>query len=262
MLSANTRDKVWVELLKVARPDSRFHFDFSHFIADFNGSDAATRLLVAHSAFRDASVVFITPDNCLEDLRYEALRTGKTELTTTYGIRRRFWMLDSQLIKPGDYRYAATLDGMERVGQPLTLADIRARYAGESSSGIQMMVTGTGAINHRGIRFGKAMDTSTSSGRCSSPLALSTKTQSPARPFTVRCWRTFLSRRAWTLTLRQAALMAHELAKEAPQIFPPHKTLNGWQRCAATIRSSGTVAWCMPATRPPARWKWQKPRPS
>jgi 5-formyltetrahydrofolate cyclo-ligase len=41
------RNKVWVQLRHVARPDSRFHHDYSSFIADFDGSSAATDLLVS-----------------------------------------------------------------------------------------------------------------------------------------------------------------------------------------------------------------------
>lgn len=32
---ASVRERVWNELRKVAVPDSRFHFDFGEFIADF-----------------------------------------------------------------------------------------------------------------------------------------------------------------------------------------------------------------------------------
>jgi 5-formyltetrahydrofolate cyclo-ligase len=42
------------------------------------------------------------------------------------------------------------LDGMERLGQPLSLTDILAK-----NWHIPLMVTGTGAINTKGVRFGK-----------------------------------------------------------------------------------------------------------
>jgi 5-formyltetrahydrofolate cyclo-ligase len=146
----DVRKRVWESLLKVARPDSRHHFDFSSFIADFEGSDQATVRVTQLPTYKKSNVIFITPDNCLEDLRLQALKDGKTVLITTYGIRRGFWVLDPLRIDPSDYRYAAMLDGMERLGQPVTLAEI-------VSSGwrIPMMVTGTGAINHYGVRFGK-----------------------------------------------------------------------------------------------------------
>ncbi|KAI1370227.1 5-formyltetrahydrofolate cyclo-ligase [Hypoxylon crocopeplum] len=144
------RARVWRELRKVAYPDSRFHYDFSSFIADFNGSQqAADRLLSLH-AYQDCDMVFITPDNCLQYLREETLNAGIKVLTTTYGIKRGFWLLDPDKIRQSSYKYASTLDGMERVGKHASLEDIL-----NWDLSVGCMVTGTGAINHKGIRFGK-----------------------------------------------------------------------------------------------------------
>jgi 5-formyltetrahydrofolate cyclo-ligase len=140
---------VFRELRKVAIADSRFHFDFGEFIADFEGSDAAVARLVSHRFYQESKVIFITPDNCIEQLRNQALRDGKTILMTTYSIRRGFWVLDPARIPKELYLYASTLDGMERVGTPVTLAEI------SSMPALDYMVTGTGAINEEGVRFGK-----------------------------------------------------------------------------------------------------------
>ncbi|BDD60404.1 hypothetical protein MPDQ_000810 [Monascus purpureus] len=150
MSKSDTRNRVWESLRKVALPDSRHHYDFSSFIADFQGSEQAISRLTALPIYQDSAILFITPDNCLEDLRLQSLRDGKTILMTTYGIRRGFWVLDPNHIPVEDYRYAATLDGMEKVAQPVALADIRSR-----GWKIPLMVTGTGAVNLRGVRFGK-----------------------------------------------------------------------------------------------------------
>jgi 5-formyltetrahydrofolate cyclo-ligase len=147
---ASVRERVFHELRKVALPDSRFHYDFGEFIADFAGSDQAIDSLMRHRFYRDSSLIFITPDNCLEQLRYRALQDGKRILMTTYSIKRGFWLLDPGQIPTDKFLYAATLDGMERVGTPLTLADIRERF-----TSVDYMITGTGAINDQGIRFGK-----------------------------------------------------------------------------------------------------------
>ncbi|KAH8682499.1 5-formyltetrahydrofolate cyclo-ligase [Xylariales sp. PMI_506] len=181
---SDVRARVWTELRKVAIPDSRFHFDFAEYITDFAGSAAATDLLVALPCYRDAAVLFVAPDNCLEDLRRRALRDGKRLLVTTYGIRRGFWLLDpaemdllrkgegegedeTQVIDEWKLAYAATLDGMERLGRPVPLRDLAAMASKSSSpasstttagaDGLQipLMVTGTGAVNGQGIRFGK-----------------------------------------------------------------------------------------------------------
>jgi 5-formyltetrahydrofolate cyclo-ligase len=146
---SDVRERVFRELRKVAIADSRFHFDFGEFIADFEGSDAAVARLVSHRFYQESKVIFITPDNCIEQLRNQALRDGKTILMTTYSIRRGFWVLDPARIPKELYLYASTLDGMERVGTPVTLAEI------SSMPALDYMVTGTGAINEEGVRFGK-----------------------------------------------------------------------------------------------------------
>jgi len=144
------RERVFAALRRVALPDSRFHYDFGEFIADFVGSSAATDRLMAHPFYRQAECLFITPDNCIEELRYRTLCDGKRILITTYSIRRGFWLLDPARIPRDRHLYAATLDGMEKHAMPLTLADIRRMLPR-----IDYMITGTGAINEQGVRFGK-----------------------------------------------------------------------------------------------------------
>ncbi|GHB25787.1 5-formyltetrahydrofolate cyclo-ligase [Salinicola rhizosphaerae] len=146
---SDVRQRVFRDLRQVAFPDSRFHFDFGEFIADFQQREAATERLVAHRYYQEAKVIFITPDNCLEELRHRALQDGKQVLMTTYSIKRGFWLLDPAEIPEDRYLYAATLDGMERMGRAVTLAEIR------QMPKTDFMVTGTGAINEAGIRFGK-----------------------------------------------------------------------------------------------------------
>ena len=147
---SSIRTKVWAELHKVSLPDSRFHHDYSSFIADFHGSTDATTLLTSLPSYKTASVIFIAPDNCIQELRYRALLDGKTVVVTTYGIRRGFWVLDPAVIPRERWEMASLLDGMERLGARVTLAEIQ-RGIGR----IDLMVTGTGAINLRGLRFGK-----------------------------------------------------------------------------------------------------------
>ena len=146
---ADVRERVFKDLRQVAFADSRFHYDFGEFIADFAGSEAALERLVAHRYYQQSQYLFITPDNCVEQLRYRALRDGKRVLMTTYSIRRGFWILDPATIPADKLLYAATLDGMERMGRPLSLEQIAAM------PGPDYMITGTGAINEKGIRFGK-----------------------------------------------------------------------------------------------------------
>ncbi|MCJ1399735.1 hypothetical protein MMC11_002937 [Xylographa trunciseda] len=147
---SSIRQLVWSELKKVAYADSRFDFDFNEFIPNFQGSYEAAKRLMLLPIYQSAKFVFITPDNCLEDLRYKALVDGKVVLITTYAIRRGFWLLDPSQINPSSYRYVSTLDGMEQLARSISLNDMM-----ELGLQIDLMVTGTGAINLDGIRFGK-----------------------------------------------------------------------------------------------------------
>ena len=143
------RERVWKELRTVAKPDSRFHFDFSEYITDFIGSEEATARLVALNEYKQARVVFITPDNCLESLRAQAVRDGKTLLMTTYGIRRGFVVLPPHTVQPGLEEYAVLLDAIEKIGHYISLSEIQQNYR------IDLLVTGGSAVTRNGARFGK-----------------------------------------------------------------------------------------------------------
>ena len=63
------RVQIWEKLRKVARPDSRFAWNFAEFITDYEGSDQCAYLLTQTDVYKESKVVFITPDNNLEKLR-------------------------------------------------------------------------------------------------------------------------------------------------------------------------------------------------
>ena len=147
------RQRVWPKLREVAFPDSRFHYDFSSFIADFEGSHDAVEALAQQPCYLNASTLFVTPDNCLEELRYRALRDGKNVLVTTYAIRRGFYLLDPRIIDTHSKRFQSSiLDAMERpgLGRWISLSSLK-----EQKLQVDLLVTGTGAIDHAGMRFGK-----------------------------------------------------------------------------------------------------------
>lgn len=150
MISRNDiRQKVWDALRKVALPDSRFHFDFSEFIADFIGSDQATVRLTELDIYKNARVVFVTPDNCLEQLRGQVIRDKKILLMTTYGIRRGFIELLPEQVPSGMENYVVLLDAIEKAGRYTSLEEIQQRYR------IDLLVTGGSAVTHTGVRAGK-----------------------------------------------------------------------------------------------------------
>lgn len=143
------REKVWTMLRGVARPDSRFHWDFGSFIADFEGSDICSQRLRGFDSWTGSDVVFITPDNSTEAVRRAAVSDNKTCLMTTYGIRRGFLVLDPNDVPANELAYAATLDGMDHYGRPVDLDEIA------KLGHIGLLVTGGSAVNHQGLRIGK-----------------------------------------------------------------------------------------------------------
>ncbi|MET0702247.1 MAG: 5-formyltetrahydrofolate cyclo-ligase [Mycobacterium sp.] len=147
--TAQHRERIWSELAKVARPDSRFHWDFSSFIADFDGSDTCARKVTELDVYQDGGLMFITPDNSTEAFRLQAMRDERPFLMTTYGLVRGFLYLEANVVPEADRRYAATLDGMDRYARPVTLAEI------EELAPITLLVTGGSAVSANGVRFGK-----------------------------------------------------------------------------------------------------------
>src|SRR5579875_2896900 len=143
------RRRVWTQLRSVARPDSRFHWNFAEFIADYEGSEVGAEQLQALPAWQSSRLMFITPDNNLEVVRRKAMEDGKRFVMSTYGIARGFLFIDPARLSPHDYGWAATLDGMDRFGQPLNLLDIR------SLGSFDLLVTGGSAVSTNGVRFGK-----------------------------------------------------------------------------------------------------------
>ena len=118
------RPLIWEELRKVARPDSRFSWKFSEFIADYEGSDLCAENLCATEIYRNSEVVFITPDNNLETFRERAIRDKKTILMTNYGIERGVFLIAPGSVPEGKEELASTLDGVQRYWKFITLREI------------------------------------------------------------------------------------------------------------------------------------------
>jgi len=146
---AGYRLNVWETLRKYARPDSRFHWDFSKFIPDFRGSTRCAERIRRLPAYRRAKLLFITPDNCLEYFRELCIRDGKRFLMTPYAIRRDFFYLDPRRVPRGMEALASTLDGIERYARPVSLRKMM------RLGRVDMLVTGVSIVNTKGVRYGK-----------------------------------------------------------------------------------------------------------
>lgn len=143
------RQQIWSRLRDHALPDTHFHFNFAEVIPDFVDSAAATDRIDALPEVRDAELIFVTPDNCLVEMRRRLLAAGKTIVVSTYGIYRGFFRLGPDNVPKGHELYAAWLEGLEHFGTPITLAEIA------KLGRFDVMLTGASAVSTDGVRFGK-----------------------------------------------------------------------------------------------------------
>jgi 5-formyltetrahydrofolate cyclo-ligase len=143
----NVRRQVWIQLHGVAKPDSRFHWDFSQFIPDFEGSTICAERLINTPTYRTAERVLVTPDNSLADFRARCIVDGKTLIVPTYGLIRGLISLNRETVPAGQEAFAGTLDGLDVFGSPYLTS------ISDHPSGPQMMVTGASVLNSQGIRI-------------------------------------------------------------------------------------------------------------
>jgi 5-formyltetrahydrofolate cyclo-ligase len=123
--------------------------NFAEVIPDFEGSAAATDRIIALPAFQASNFAFITPDNCLTDLRRRMLEAQKPFVMSTYNIHRGFLFIEPGRVSKGAELYAAWLEGMEHFGRSVSLEDIT------KMGRFDFMATGASAVSTEGIRFGK-----------------------------------------------------------------------------------------------------------
>jgi 5-formyltetrahydrofolate cyclo-ligase len=143
------REEVWKKLYAVAYPDPIFDYDFSNFIADFQGSQKCVDLITNLDVWKHSGLVFITPDNSLIGLREHAIRSGKRFVMTTYGIRRGFILIDPAQIPKEQATLASTLYGAELFGRKISLKDLT------QLGMLDLVITGAAAVTTQGVRFGK-----------------------------------------------------------------------------------------------------------
>lgn len=141
------RRAVWVNLQKVARPDSRFHWDFTAFIPDYTGSELCTKRIRAMPAYQQAAVVLVTPDNNLETLRAGCLEDRKLMVVPTYALGRGFLCLERGDVPAGGEKLAATLDGLDRFGRPYPLEGVTTERRPD------LLITGASVLNRQGVRL-------------------------------------------------------------------------------------------------------------
>jgi 5-formyltetrahydrofolate cyclo-ligase len=146
----DVRERVWSQLRDVARPDSRFAWDFGEFIADYEGSDAGADRLLELADDRGCETWLVTPDNNLDPLRERLVGRSTPFLMPSYGIRRGFLSLDPAAVPDEEAAFASVLDGVNRFGQRVPLETLEADHPP-----LDIMVTGASFVTPDGLRMGK-----------------------------------------------------------------------------------------------------------
>jgi 5-formyltetrahydrofolate cyclo-ligase len=144
------RKRVWEKLREVAVPDSRFAWDFSEFIADYEGSHSGAVRLLELAETNSWESWLVTPDNNLDPLRERLIERDMPYLMPTYGIRRGFLGLDPDDVPSGEAAFASVLDGMNRFAERQSLEELE-----ENHPPLDVMVTGASFVTKDGLRMGK-----------------------------------------------------------------------------------------------------------
>lgn len=144
------RKQVWDDLRGVARPDSRFAWDFAEFIADYEGSEQNAQRIRELAGDLDITTWFVTPDNNLDKLRESLVRDNIPFVMPSYGILRGFLSLHPEDVPAGDERFVGTLDGMNRYASPIPFGELADRQ-----ETFDILVTGSSFVTTDGLRMGK-----------------------------------------------------------------------------------------------------------
>lgn len=143
------RHKVWKELRKVAKPDSRWHWNFEEFVPDFEGSEQCAATLREMQWYQESDLLFIAPDNSLAHVRKQAIEDGKKIIVATYAIERGFKYIQPKSVPADCSLFAATLDGLDIFGQTIGINELVAMGK------INLLVTGVSLVSETGVRWGK-----------------------------------------------------------------------------------------------------------
>ena len=138
------RERIWDELEDSG--DARFPYPPHGRIPNFAGAEDAADRLAELEAWQEATVIKSNPDSPQLPVRRAALRQGKTVYMAVPRLRDEqcFLRLDPETIEDTDQ--AATIGGSAEFGE---------QVAPEEMERIDLIVSGSVAVNEQGARIGK-----------------------------------------------------------------------------------------------------------
>jgi len=138
------RMNVWkyMESNEIALPPRPCYYKVPNFI----GSRYAAARLSRSSYFRNAEVIYVAQDPPLIHVREEVLRSGKLLITSSYRLRKGFFLLDPGKIHPKAIRAAVSLRGVSRYGEAVSMS---------TNHKVDLYVIGSVAVTLNGARLGR-----------------------------------------------------------------------------------------------------------
>ncbi len=140
---ARIRREVWsrLERLEIATTPRPCYGKIPNFVGSLNAARKITRL----AAFREARVIYSTPDLPQKPIREEALRRGKVVVTALPRLNG-YLLLDPAKIPRDMVSYATTVRGSLKMGRRVpVLEDVK----------VDLVVLGSVAAGRDGARLGK-----------------------------------------------------------------------------------------------------------
>ena len=138
------RERVWDELEE--RGQARFPYPPHGRIPNFAGADDAAERLAALDAWRAADAIKANPDAPQLPVRRAALRAGKTVYVAVPRLRDEECFLRLDPDEVDDVDHATTIGGSAEVG---------VEVGPDGTEPIDLIVSGSVAVNEQGARVGK-----------------------------------------------------------------------------------------------------------
>lgn len=115
-------------------------------VPNFVGSRYAASRLSRSPYFRNAKIIYVAQDPPLIHVREEVLKSGKLLITSSYRLRKGFFLLDPEKIHPRAIRVAVSLRGVSRYGEAVSMS---------SNHEVDLYVIGSVAVTLNGARLGR-----------------------------------------------------------------------------------------------------------
>ena len=138
------RERVWDDL--EASGEARFPFPPHGRIPNFAGAEEAAERLAATDAWADAAVIKSNPDSPQRPVRRRALEAGKTVYMAVPRLRDEECFLRLDPAEIDDVDRATTISGSAELG---------VQVGPDEMDPVDLIVSGSVAVNDRGARAGK-----------------------------------------------------------------------------------------------------------